>query len=308
MSTPVPVLMPAGVEALRDAPLAWALLIGGAAIFIALMVLLTFAAGKKARAMQPRWWLVGGGLVFPAVVLGALQWFNLHHIDRLAPALERDTLIVSLSGRLWWWELRYTDPATGATIVSANELRLPVGRPVRLGMSSDDVIHSLWIPALAGKVDLVPGRVAQLRLQVDRAGVWRGPCAEFCGAAHARMVLHAVAEPAADFDAWLARQAKPAREPSNAIEARGRDAFVALRCIACHTVRGLGAAALPGPDLTHFASRQHIGAGTLANDGDALRSWITDVQRHKPGARMPSFDTLDAATLDALVAYLSSLQ
>jgi cytochrome c oxidase subunit II len=304
----LPVLHPAGVEALRDAPLAWALLIGACVLFIALMLLLALAASPNSRPMRRRWWLVGGGLLLPAVVLGALHAFNLRHIERLAPTLERDTLVVSLSGHLWWWELRYTDPATGATIASANELRLPVGRPVRLGLSSNDVIHSVWIPALAGKVDLVPGRVAQLQLQVNRAGVWRGPCAEFCGQAHARMVLHAVAEPAADFDAWLARQALAAREPSNPIEVRGRRAFVELRCGACHTVRGVATAVLPGPDLTHFASRLHIGAGTLVNEPAALRRWIADVQQHKPGARMPSFGALDEATLDALVAYLSSLR
>lgn len=304
----VPVLHPVGVEALRDAPLAWALLIGGSAIFVALMVLLALAAGPRPRTLRWRWWLLGGGLALPMVVLGALQGFNLGHIERLVPTVERDTLVVGVSARLWWWELRYTDPATGTVITTANELHLPVARPVRLGLSSDDVIHSLWIPALAGKVDLVPGRVAQLQLRVDRAGVWRGPCAEYCGTAHARMVLHAVAQPAAEFDAWLAQQARPAREPSTPLEVRGRDAFVERRCSACHTVRGVASAMLPGPDLTHVASRRHIGAGALPNEPEALRRWITDVQRHKPGARMPSFDTLDAATLDALVAYLSSLK
>ncbi len=303
-----PVLSPAGVEALRDAPLVWALLIGGSLIFVALMVLLALAAGPEPRRLRPRWWLIGGGLMLPAAVLGALQWFNLRHIERLPPSMSSEVLVVSLSGRLWWWELRYVDPATGQQIVTANELRLPIGRPVKLGLSSEDMIHSLWIPALAGKVDLVPGRVAQLHLQVDRAGTWRGPCAEYCGLPHARMVLHAVAEPRADFDAWLANQARPAREPSNALEQRGRDAFVAQRCGACHTVRGLGVAVLPGPDLTHLASRQHLGAGTLPNDLLTLRSWIAAVQEHKPGARMPSFDTLDGPTLDALAAYLSSLR
>jgi cytochrome c oxidase subunit 2 len=303
-----PVLAPAGVEALRDAPLAWALLIGGGIVFVAVMLLLLLAAGPTERPLRPRWWLVGGGLVFPGLVLAALQAFNLRHIDRLPDPVSADVLVVALSGRLWWWELRYVDPASGRPVVTANELRLPVGRPVRLGLQSDEVIHSLWIPALAGKVDLVPGRVAQLQLQVDRAGVWRAPCAEFCGEPHARMVLHAVAQAPAEFDAWLANQARPAREPASAIEARGRDAFVALRCVSCHTVRGVGSAVVPGPDLTHVASRLYIGAGTLPNDPASLRAWIAAVQAHKPGARMPSFDSLDRPTLDALAAYLASLR
>ncbi len=302
-----PVLDPAGVEALRDAPLAWAMLIGGGVIFTALMVLLVLASGPSARRLRPRLWLIGGGLVLPGVVLAALQVFNLRHIDRLAPSVDDNMLVVSLSGKMWWWEMRYVDPTTGQQVITANELRLPAGRLVRLGLSSDDVIHSVWIPALAGKIDLVPGRVAHLQLKVDRPGTWRGPCAEFCGQPHARMVLHAVAMPSADFDRWLMHQASAAAGPTNALERQGRDAFVSLRCGTCHTVRGVSVASVDGPDLTHLASRQHLGAGTLINDQAGLRQWITAVQDHKPGARMPSFDQLDAPTLDALTAYLSSL-
>lgn len=303
-----PVLTPAGLEALRDAPLAWALIIGGALIFAGMTVLLLLAASSRARPLRPRWWLVGGGLVLPGLVLGALQVVNQGYLARLAPGVEADTLVVSVSARLWWWELRYTDPASGKQIVTANELRLPTGRRVRLGLASDDVIHSLWVPALAGKVDLIPGRVQQLTLQVDTPGAWRGPCAEFCGDAHARMVLNVVAEPSARFEAWLAAQAAPAREPTDARQRLGRAAFVDLRCGACHTVRGLVQAAVAGPDLTHIASRRHLGAGTLPHSAATLRRWIVDVQAHKPGARMPSFGEADAVRLDALVAYLQSLQ
>lgn len=303
-----PVLTPAGVEALRDAPLAWALIIGGALIFVGVTTLLLLAASPRARPLRPRWWLVGGGLVLPGLVLGTLQAFNQGDLARLPPGVGAETLVVGVSARLWWWELRYTDPATGAQIVTANELRLPTGRRVRLGLASDDVIHSLWVPALAGKVDLVPGRVQQLTLQVDTPGAWRGPCAEYCGTAHARMVLHVVAETPAQFDAWLAAQAAPAREPDNAQQRLGRAAFLDLRCGACHTVRGLVQAAVAGPDLTHLAGRRHLGAGTLPQSAATLRRWITDVQAHKPGALMPSFGEVESHRLDALVAYLQSLR
>ena len=301
-----PVLSPAGAQALADAPLAWALLVGGALLFAGVMALLARAVVGPARPVSPRRWLVGGGLLLPLAVLGPLQLANLRHLQG-EPAVP-PAWVVGVSGRLWWWELRLADPRSGTVLHTANELHLPVGQPVRLALASDDVIHSLWVPALAGKVDLVPGRLQHLVLQAAQPGTWQGPCAEFCGAGHARMVLHVVGEAPEDFEAWLRNQALPAREPRTEPQRRGLQHFMQLRCGACHTVRGVGTASLAGPDLTHLASRRYLGAGTLPNDADGLRAWITGVQRLKPGARMPSFEHLDPATLDALVAYLGSLE
>lgn len=300
------VFQPAGSEALADAPLAWALVAGALVIFAGTMLLLARAVRGPPRPVDVRAWLVGGGLVFPALVLGALAWANVARIGQLFAATP-PLPVIGVQGHAWWWALRDEHGTVGA-----NELVLPVGRRVRLALASDDVIHSLWVPPLAGKMDLVPGRVNHLVVQAGVPGAWRAPCAEFCGEAHTTMALHVVALAPADYAAWLANQRRPAREPTTALQRQGREAFVALRCIACHTVRGVGASLMPagagGPDLTHLASRRWLGAGAVANGEAGLRAWITGVQRLKPGARMPAYEHLDPATLDALVAWLASLE
>lgn len=300
------VLEPAGPAAALIAQIAWVLFAGATAIFVGVMVLLVLALRRPAH-LRPRLWTVGGGVVFPVLVLSALLAYAIAGSARLAQRAAADAIVVSITGHMWWWEVRYRDPASGADIVLANELRLPVGRDVVVGVTSNDVIHSVWVPSLAGKTDAIPGRVNQLVLRADRAGVFNGPCAEYCGQQHARMTLLVVAEAPAAFDAWLAREAQPAPEPSNPLQARGRDAFVEQRCGACHTVRGVTDGRL-GPDLTHVGSRLALGASTMANVPGAFIGWIAAVQSHKPGARMPSFDTLDAATLQALGAYLEHLE
>lgn len=314
MTLPGPVLAPDGLHARLDAPLHIALLVGTAVLWAAVTALMLHAAQAGPRALRPRWWLLGGGLLLPLAVLTPLAVANLQHLEQSLEASPWAE-VAAVQGRPWWWQVRLSD-AQGRDLQSANELVLPVGRPVRLALSADSLIHSLWVPALAGKVDLVPGRVQHLVLQADRAGSWRAPCAEFCGQGHSRMVLHVVALAAADYEAWLQGQARPAAPPVTPLQQQGQSLFVGLRCTACHTVRGLAVQALAdqaghdggGPDLTHLASRRYLGAGTLANDEAGLRAWITGVQRLKPGARMPDYAHLDDATLDALVAYLGSLR
>jgi cytochrome c oxidase subunit 2 len=313
--SPGPVLAPSGSAARLDAPLAWALLLGGTLLFMGVMALLARAALGPPQAVQPRHWLIGGGLLLPLAVLGVLAVVNLRHMLRpaFAPAA---AAVMGVDAKPWWWQVRVLDPDGGPALVLANELVLPVGRPVKLALASESLIHSLWVPALAGKVDLVPGRLQHLSLQADRAGRWRGPCAEFCGSGHTQMVLNVVALEPADYEAWLRNQRSPARNADTPLLQRGQRHFIELRCGTCHSVRGLveserGAGIHPdmgGPDLTHLASRQFLGAGTLPNDGAGLRAWITGVQRLKPGARMPSYDWLDEHTVDALVAYLGSLK
>ncbi len=336
------VFAPAGPAAAWIAEAGGWLFAGGALIFIGVMGLLALSLRDGAGRVRRGLWLVGGGLVFPTVVLSALLVYAFAGMERLGRPAAADAMVVTVVGHMWWWELRYRDPANGGEIVLANELRLPVGRQVRLGLESADVIHSLWVPALAGKVDLVPGRVNHLVVQADAPGVFRGPCAEYCGDQHARMELRVAAMPPAEFDAWLAAQALPARPPADALQARGRQAFVEQRCAVCHVVRGapdagaqasapagrpspspelapppgpdrpltVGPEQLPtvGPDLTHVGSRLSLGAGILPNNRANLAAWIRGVQHLKRGARMPSFDTLDAATLEALAAYLESLK
>ena len=173
----------------------------------------------------------------------------------------------------------------------ANEIHLPAGRAVVLGLNSGDVIHSFWVPALAGKVDMIPGRVQQLRLAGRGPGRHRGQCAEFCGEQHAQMALEVVVEPPPAFDAWLRRRPRRPRAPRGAAAARGLALFRAKRCVACHTIRGLAEGGAAGPDLTHVARAACIGAGTLPPTTAGFARWLADVQQLKPGARMPAYDT-----------------
>ena len=305
------VLSPAAGAAESIASLGWVLFAGAAAIFAGVMGLLAWAVARRtdARPVRPLRWIVGGGLVFPLLVLASLLAYSSGRTPGWLVPPPPGALIVGITARMWWWEVRYRDPASGRDITLANELHLPVGRPVWLGLNSPDVIHSFWVPALAGKVDMVPGRVNHLLVEAGRAGVYRGQCAEYCGDQHARMALHVVARPPAEFDAWLAAQARPAAAlPDVALLARGREAFLARRCNACHSVRGVAEEGRLGPDLTHVGSRLYLGAGTLRNHPGSMAHWIADTQAVKPGARMPSSRDMDTATLQALAAWLEQLQ
>jgi cytochrome c oxidase subunit 2 len=192
-------------------------------------------------------------------------------------------------------------------IVLANEIRLPVGHTVEIELHTRDVIHSLWVPGLGGKVDMIPGRVNRLAWQAAQAGVYRGQCAEYCGGPHGLMGLVVVAEEPADYRAWLERQAAEARVPATAELARGREAFLQTRCVECHTIRGTAARGTVGPDLTHVASRRTLAAATLDNHVGTLAGWIADPQSAKPGNRMPPSKDLTGPELRALAAYLASL-
>lgn len=301
-------LHPAGPDADIISQFAWVMFGAGALIFIAVMALLALSLRGGPRPVRPMRWIAGAGIAFPVVVLSALLAWSTWRSGQMVAQSSSQSLVISVTGKMWWWEVRYHDPATGREIVSANEIRIPTGRPVYLALTSSDVIHSLWVPALAGKKDMVPGRMTGLTLQADKAGVYRGQCAEYCGEQHARMALHVVAMPAPAFDTWLARERLPAAKPSGALLARGRQAFTEQRCGACHTVRGLTGKAGAGPDLTHVGSRLHIAAGTLRNHRGTLAGWIADPQSIKPGARMPAAGSMDGETLRALAAYLESLK
>jgi cytochrome c oxidase subunit 2 len=214
---------------------------------------------------------------------------------------------VQVTASQWWWQLRYDDPVPSRSFTTANELHVPVGRPVVLTLKSSDVIHSFWAPSLHGKKDLIPGRTAQLQFRVDTPGVYRGQCAEFCGTQHSWMAFDVVAEPAADYEAWAARQREAATEPADAVQRRGRELFTRGTCVMCHAVQGTAAGAQRGPDLTHVAQRRSLGAGTLPNTPAQLKRWIRDPQAFKPGALMPASNLADDE-LDAVVAYLGSLR
>lgn len=308
MSAPLQsVLHPAGPDAALIAHFAWVLFTGGAVIFASVMALLALSFRKHDKPVREMRWIAGAGVAFPVAVLSALLAWSTWHSARLTAQTSRDALHVGVTGHMWWWEVRYRG-ADGRDVASANEIHIPTGRPVYLGLSTNDVLHSLWLPALNGKMDMIPGRITALALQADKPGIYRGQCAEYCGEQHARMALHVVAHAPADYAAWLARESAPASAPRDALAERGRQAFIEQRCAACHTIRGVAEESRLGPDLTHVGSRMHIAAGTLRNHRGTLAAWIADPQGAKPGARMPAAADIDGQTLRALAAYLEGLK
>jgi cytochrome c oxidase subunit 2 len=226
--------------------------------------------------------------------------------DLLAPAPE-GSLRIAVTGEQWWWRVQYLPPGS-APVELANEIRLPLGAPVEFELRSNDVIHSFWIPSLAGKMDMIPGRRTRLRLEATRTGSFTGACAEYCGSSHALMAFPVLVQEEEDFQRWLAGQADPAREPNEPLAAAGSALFDSSGCGACHTVRGTSADGFIGPDLTHVGSRSTLGAGILPNEIDVFRRWIAEVDQIKPNVHMPAFGMLPEQDLDALAAYLASLR
>jgi len=214
---------------------------------------------------------------------------------------------IDITGSQWWWNVEYEDTNASLRVTTANEIHIPVGRPVALKVTSHDVIHSFWVPNLQGKRDLVPGYTTAIWIQADRPGVYRGQCAEFCGYQHAHMAMYVTAEPDEDFQRWLTAQRAQAATPSTERERHGRDVFLSSTCTQCHTIRGTIAGARLGPDLTHVASRGTIAAGTLPNTRGHLAGWVSDSQSIKPGNRMPP-NAISGDDLQALLAYLERLK
>jgi cytochrome c oxidase subunit 2 len=218
-----------------------------------------------------------------------------------------NVLTIEVTGHQWWWDVRYDNPIPSQMVTTANELHIPVGRPVIFKLISNDVIHSFWVPNLHGKTDLVPGHPIETWMQADRPGIYRGQCAEFCGFQHAHMAFAIVAEPEEQFRAWYASQLNSAPAPSTESQSRGQQVFLSKPCIMCHRIQGTDAGGRAGPDLTHVASRQSIGAGTLQNTREHLAGWILDPQTIKPGNQMPP-NPMSADDLNALLDYLQSLK
>jgi cytochrome c oxidase subunit II len=226
----------------------------------------------------------------------------------LAALVLRDAVHIEVTSHQWWWSARYDDPKDASRMFTvANELHIPAGRPVILTLHSSDVIHSLWVPNLAGKKDLIPGRTATLTLRADKPGVYRGQCAEFCGAQHAWMAFTVTADPPEQYEKWANSQRAPSAKPYDDLTRRGQQVFMGSTCVMCHAIGGTEASGQQGPDLTHLASRRTLAAGTLPNDSQHLASWITQPAAHKPGVNMPAH-AFSPEDLQALVAYLGSLQ
>ena len=293
-------LAPHGPEAGAIALLAWVLVAGACAV----LLLVTALAALALRAPRP--WLarpaaiVAGGIALPGLVLFALLVYASVAVPRPPSGA---ALRIDVVGHQWWWEIAYLDGSGKRDFTTANEIRIPAGRPVELRLTTADVLHSFWVPSLAGKLDLVPGRANVLTIAADKAGVYRGQCAEYCGGPHALMGLHVVAEAPDRFEAWRAAQ----RLPAAAGPARGRELFESS-CAGCHTVRGTAAAGVLGPDLTHVASRIALAAAALPNDAASRARWIASGQHVKPGNLMPEYPRMPPGDLAALGDYLAALR
>jgi cytochrome c oxidase subunit 2 len=246
------------------------------------------------------------GLGLPAGVFFSILAYSVSVGQMMGTAAYKNAPVVEVTGKQWWWRVRYL---SGSDVIAetANEIHMPAGVPMKFKLQTTDVIHSFWVPNLSGKMDMIPGRTNEIWIRADREGVWRGECAEFCGAQHAHMQFEVIAENPDKYSEWLARQKRPAEQPVSPAAQHGMEVFVSGPCVMCHTVRGTPAAASAGPDLTHVAGRRKIAAGTLANTRGHLGAWIVNAQGIKPGSRMPRL-TLEPGHMDALVAYLETLR
>ncbi|WP_424136629.1 cytochrome c oxidase subunit II [Roseomonas chloroacetimidivorans] len=303
-------LDPWGVQAERIAVLSQVLFWGGGAVFaitMAFLALALFAPARLRQAMGSRRFAIAGGIVFPVTVLTALLAYSLGVSRALLQPMSEAPLRIEIIGRQYWWEVRYPDLGEGA--VTANALHLPRGREVELHLTSADVIHSVWVPNLHGKLDMIPGRVNRQRLRADRTGELRGQCTEFCGIQHTRMAFDVLVQEPAEFEAWIARQRAPVPEPRTAEHRRGMEVFGEAGCGACHAVRGTPWTARIAPDLSRIGSRATLAAGTLPNTRGNLAGWIAAPQDIKPGNAMPAYArALEGSDLLALTSWLETLR
>jgi cytochrome c oxidase subunit 2 len=215
----------------------------------------------------------------------------------------QDVLRVDVTGRQWWWVFEYP----GLGVVTANELHIPVGRPVLVRLRTDDVIHSFWVPKLAGKMDLMPNQNNQMWFAADAAGEYFGQCAEFCGASHAHMRFRVIAQSQPDFEAWVAGQVQPAVAPTAPLALQGSKLFIEKGCGACHAIVGTPAQGVAAPNLTHFGSRRTMAAGMMENSPENIARWLANPPAVKPNSSMPNLG-LNAADITALSAYLQGLK
>lgn len=306
------VFRPQGPNAERINFLWWILFGLGAFTYILVMGLFLLALFRrkseatlqnKNNNQTGRRMIWSGGIVFPFLILLIIYGFNLDILSKLTIGDTADPLEIEVIGHQWWWEVRY--PAQD--IVTANEIFIPTGREVVLRLTSIDVIHSFWVPELHGKMDLIPGKSNLWPIEADRPGEYLGLCAEFCGVQHAKMLFYVIAVSPADFEEWLSHQQEPAAVPATSNAQEGQAIFIDFGCGQCHTIDGTEADGNLGPNLTHFAARRTIGAGTVVNNRGNLGGWIADPHSIKPGILMPAA-SLTGEELQSLLLYLETLE
>ena len=296
----------AGSEAQRVETLFWVMLAVGLLVWIGVVALALVASAKGRMAKRHVKTLVmAGGIVLPLITLAPLLIHGLTMLASLRP-VEAD-LRIHIVGERWWWRVAY-ESDSGTPITLANELRLPVGKTIALSMTTPEILHSLWIPALGGKLDLIPGRTTVLHLQPIKTGLYRGVCAEYCGTAHSQMAFMVEVMQPAPFAAWLQAQAEPARAPTTTLTISGQQHYQRTGCQGCHSIRGTSGNGVIGPDLTHVGSRYSLAAAALPNGAAALQRWLSRTHVSKPGTLMPDFGHLPADEIEAIAAYLDSLK
>jgi cytochrome c oxidase subunit II len=305
-----------GTAAGEIASLTRAMTILGTITFLVFLAALAYAVFRRREPQAPlsaegdprtiRTILLSGAVV-PALVLVPLLFWTMQSLKRLHPDNVTPGLVIEVVARQWWWELRYRDSIVSRSFTTANELHIPTGTRVELRLSSPDVIHSFWVPALQGKTDHIPGKVNITWIKAEAPGTYRGQCAEFCGTQHANMRLLVVAQTPDEFNAWMEQQRAPAAEPADSLAERGRTLFLASGCALCHAVRGTPAGAAAGPDLTHFASRRTIAAGRMENTPANLAGWMGMPAAFKPGTRMPAVQ-LTSEAFNLIHRYLQQLR
>jgi cytochrome c oxidase subunit II len=308
---------PQGPDAHHLRSLIWHFVIVGAVIWLMVMLVLAAALWRgRAPSAEPlphnpnadrRSGIIVAGAVAATVLIIGVLTLESYLVTRDLAGSGADPIAIRLRGYQWWWEVIYLDPAPSRVFATANEIHVPVGRRVHVELAAADVIHSFWVPNLAGKQDLIPGRDNALDLTASNEGIYRGPCAEFCGLQHAHMSLFVMAEPPDQFEAWRNTQLSVGAAPGNDEQKAGQQVFTDKACAACHTVRGTTAAGTLGPDLTHLASRTYLAAGLLPITRGSIAAWVADPQTIKPGNNMPSVP-LTGDELRAVSAYLATLK
>ncbi|HYK41579.1 MAG TPA: cytochrome c oxidase subunit II [Thermoanaerobaculia bacterium] len=304
-------LDPAGREASRIAGLWWFLFWTCTAVFVVVTAALLVALFRRrtAQSADPKRGraLIVGAVGATAAILLLFLIVSVSAGRAVAEPAGPNVLRVQVTGHQWWWEIHYPGTPDNRDVVTANEIHVPVGRPVLLELTSADVIHSFWAPNFHGKKDLIPGLKNTHLFRAERPGVFRGQCAEFCGLEHAKMAFTIVADPPEKFDRWYESQLLPAAEPATPSETHGRDVFLSSPCMFCHSIKGTPAFGMEAPDLTHVASRHTLAAGTVPNNRGNLAGWIADPQSMKPGNHMPPM-AMPGDDLLALTDYLESLK
>lgn len=307
------VLDVAGVQAQRIETLWWVMFWVTTVVTVIVFALLAWAVLRARRqhaaSADERLllrYVTGGALATLAILFGLLI-VTIITSRAIASQHDAQALQIEVTANQWWWNVEYQHPEPEQRVRTANELHIPVGRTVGIKLLASDVIHSFWVPALHGKLDAIPGHEATLWLRADRPGLYRGQCAEYCGAQHAHMAFVVIAEPPDDFERWIQAQRTTAAEPQSPQEQRGLYLVQRSACVMCHTIRGTAAGGRMGPDLTHIASRGTILAATAARTAENLHRLIADPQQFKPGTRMPALRLSDADRA-AIVAYLERLR